>query len=169
MPYSLNNNINSVQVQHYPELLIENHETIVSSNSSKLWNVRNSWKKANRKKDKSNIKETVNEEKPDNFNVADGEETAASEKAPTNGRKKLGYDFVTEDFEGSTLIRTRCLECECVTERKESFYDIPVPILRDEDSIADEPKRADEIFKRACVTKEKLCDTNKYLCDNCMR
>lgn len=33
-----------------------------------------------------------------------------------------------DDFQGVSLLRTTCLECEFVTERKESFCDICVPI-----------------------------------------
>ena len=36
--------------------------------------------------------------------------------------------FISEDFEGVSLLRTTCLECEQVTERKEIFCDIRVPI-----------------------------------------
>jgi len=36
--------------------------------------------------------------------------------------------FISEDFEGISLLRTTCLECEQVTERKETFCDICVPI-----------------------------------------
>lgn len=36
--------------------------------------------------------------------------------------------FISEDFEGISLLRTTCLECEYVTERKETFCDICVPI-----------------------------------------
>lgn len=83
-------------------------------------------------------------------------------------RRKLGYNFVAEDFEGVTLRRTKCLECESVTERKEPFYDIPVPISIKDDEFLD-TKNDNDIFRRACVTTEKLCDANKYLCEKCER
>lgn len=153
------------QVEHNPELLVETTETTTTTNNSKLWNVRRSWKKTNKKKEKPTTKDSIKEEKDDGYIVTDSEDTASNDNNSDNGRKKLGYNFVAEDFEGITLIRTRCLECECVTERKELFYDIPVPILKEDDY----QLTADEIYKKACVTKEKLCDTNKYLCDNCLR
>lgn len=81
-------------------------------------------------------------------------------------KKKIGYNFIAEDFEGVTLRRTKCLECEGVTERKEPFYDISVPIMCNEDEFVSNPS---EIYRKACVTSEKLCDSNKYLCDNCKR
>nr|CAD7196820.1 unnamed protein product [Timema douglasi] len=46
-------------------------------------------------------------------------------------RKRVGYNFVSADFEGVTVLRTTCLECEHVTERKETFCDICVPITTD--------------------------------------
>lgn len=44
-----------------------------------------------------------------------------------------------DDFQGVSLLRTTCLECEFVTERKESFCDICVPIngLTNEDISVD--------------------------------
>jgi hypothetical protein len=55
----------------------------------------------------------------------------ASSKAETSAGKKggVGYNFVANDFEGVTVLRTTCLECEHTTERKETFYDICVPIM----------------------------------------
>lgn len=41
---------------------------------------------------------------------------------------EVGHNFISEDFQGVTLLRTTCLECEQVTERKETFCDICVPI-----------------------------------------
>ncbi|KAJ8960399.1 hypothetical protein NQ318_013679 [Aromia moschata] len=135
------------QVQQNPDLLNET-ETMPPVNNSKLWNVRRSWKKSLKKKDK-NAKEAISEEQ-------------------SNGTAKLGYNFVAEDFEGITLRRTKCLECESVTERKEPFYDIPVPIpIKDDD--LDMDVNPNDIYRRACVTTEKLCDANKYLCEKCER
>lgn len=149
------------QVQHYPELLIETETTV---SNSKFWQVRRSWKKGNKKKEKS-VKDSITEEHTNGSCINDSEDGSA-DSSSDNGRKKLGYNFVCEDFEGITLRRTRCLECESVTERKEPFYDIPVPINFRDDDFGINPS---EIYRRACVTSEKLCDTNKYLCDNCKR
>lgn len=149
------------QVKHYPELLVEKETSTSGSNSNiKFW----AWK-WNNKKYETIVKETINE-KVNGACVLEAEQSNGAEHNDENGRKKFGYNFVCEDFEGVTLRRTTCLECECVTERKEPFYDIPVPInIKDEDS----ELNSNEIYRRACVTSEKLCDTNKYLCDNCKR
>lgn len=45
-----------------------------------------------------------------------------------NHRPESKKCFISEDFEGVSLLRTTCLECEHVTERKETFCDICVPI-----------------------------------------
>lgn len=48
--------------------------------------------------------------------------------------KKLGLDFLREDFEGVTLSTTKCLTCESVTEQKETMIDIAIPIPTNENS-----------------------------------
>ena len=61
-------------------------------------------------------------------------ENGYSDFSESNGEVNLqqGHEskkcFISEDFEGVTLLRTTCLECEQVTERKEIFCDICVPI-----------------------------------------
>lgn len=60
-------------------------------------------------------------------------ENGHAEFAESNGEigmRKLESKkcFISEDFEGVSLLRTTCLECEHVTERKETFCDICVPI-----------------------------------------
>jgi ubiquitin carboxyl-terminal hydrolase 1 len=61
------------------------------------------------------------------MSVSSKSETHQPEK---NVGKKggVGYNFVANDFEGVTVLCTTCLECEHTTERKETFYDICVPI-----------------------------------------
>lgn len=81
--------------------------------------------------------------------------------------EKKRYNFLAEDFEGITLRRTKCLECESVTERKELFYDIPVPINCNEDEAERQKLNPSDVYRLACVTTEKLCDANKYLCELC--
>lgn len=151
------------QVQLNPELLNET-EIIPLASNTKLWSVRRSWKKAHKKKE--GRKETICEDQVNGSAVTDTED-ASSVDSNNDGKKKLGYNFVAEDFEGITLRRTKCLECESVTERKEPFYDIPVPIaMKDGDLVSKDPS---EIYRKACVTREKLCDSNKYLCEECHR
>lgn len=153
------------QVKYNPELLIEK-ETTTSTNNTKFWGLPKAWKKNNKKNDRT-VKDCINEEKSNGGCVHETEEcNNRGDGNDENGRKKLGYNFVCEDFEGITLRRTKCLECEGVTERKEPFYDIPVPInIKD----GDYELSSSDIYRKACVTSEKLYDTNKYLCDRCKR
>lgn len=41
-------------------------------------------------------------------------------------------------FQGQLVLRTRCLECESFTERREDFHDISVPVLDDQASSPDD-------------------------------
>lgn len=41
-------------------------------------------------------------------------------------------------FQGQLVLRTRCLECESFTERREDFQDISVPVLDDQPSSPDD-------------------------------
>ncbi|CAH1155243.1 unnamed protein product [Phaedon cochleariae] len=156
------------QVQQYPELLNETETTPM--NSRKIWARRPAWAKSYKKKDKG-AKEAISEEHINGSNSTDiGDSGSVDSNNETTGNRKIGYNFVAEDFEGITLRRTKCLECECVTERKEPFYDIPVPIsVKDDDRESTNVSNEHDIFRRACVTTEKLCDANKYLCETCSR
>ncbi|XP_043256220.1 ubiquitin carboxyl-terminal hydrolase 1 [Colletes gigas] len=80
--------------------------------------------------------------------------------------------FISEDFEGVSLLQTTCLECEHVTERKETFCDICVPIDIDRSNETDEEVRSmdsSEVYKRAVVTSELLWGRDKYWCASCLR
>ncbi|XP_012289021.1 ubiquitin carboxyl-terminal hydrolase 1 [Orussus abietinus] len=80
--------------------------------------------------------------------------------------------FISEDFEGISLLRTTCLECEHVTERKETFCDICVPIDTDRSNEKDEDGRlvdSSEVYRRAVVTSELLWGRDKYWCARCLR
>ncbi|XP_076172616.1 ubiquitin specific protease 1 isoform X2 [Ptiloglossa arizonensis] len=80
--------------------------------------------------------------------------------------------FISEDFEGVSLLQTTCLECEHVTERKETFCDICVPIDIDRSNETDEEGRSmdsSEVYKRAVVTSELLWGRDKYWCASCLQ
>lgn len=57
--------------------------------------------------------------------VLDG---VAEDQVDKEQQPAVGHNFIAEDFEGVSLLRTTCVECEQVTERKETFCDICVPI-----------------------------------------
>ncbi|GBP58503.1 Ubiquitin carboxyl-terminal hydrolase 1 [Eumeta japonica] len=74
-----------------------------------------------------------------------------------------GWDFVAEDFEGTMVVRTMCLECETVTKRTQAVCDIGVPVSEDGEEDEREP------FRSACLSSEYLRDQNKYWCERCLR
>lgn len=189
-----------------PQLLVDSLDeavgippsTATTTNNSKLWSCRRSWKfNYKSKKEKNHAKEAINEEIL-HTTSEEPSTTSATTEIPTNesvqsqqqqqqtrtNSKKQCYNFV-EDFEGVTLCRTKCLECESVTERKESFYDIPVPVKENsfdtnfstssiEQHFLNSPQQQQQtnpsdLFRLACVTTEKLSDSNKYLCETCNR
>lgn len=51
-----------------------------------------------------------------------------NESIPSGSSTSSSSTSMFDDFQGVSLLRTTCLECEFVTERKESFCDICVPI-----------------------------------------
>ncbi|KAK9512094.1 hypothetical protein O3M35_000595 [Rhynocoris fuscipes] len=83
-------------------------------------------------------------------------------------QNSIGHNFISEHFEGVSLLRTTCLECEQVTQRKETFCDICVPITTDT-QIKDEQFNVNKLYQNALVTEEYLHDSNKYWCEQCLR
>ncbi|XP_050685124.1 ubiquitin carboxyl-terminal hydrolase 1 isoform X2 [Leptidea sinapis] len=114
-----------------------------------LGNIRKSWKK--RKE----------------YKVNDKRASPTDERAPTTGdaqcdeRARPGWDFVAEDFEGTMIVRTMCVECETVTEKWQAVCELCVPVGDDEPG--------DEPFRAACLSTEYLRDQNKYWCEKCLR
>ena len=49
-----------------------------------------------------------------------------------------GLDVLERLFQGKLVLRTRCLECESYTERREDFQDISVPVQEDQPSSPDD-------------------------------
>ncbi|XP_026737008.1 probable ubiquitin carboxyl-terminal hydrolase creB [Trichoplusia ni] len=114
-----------------------------------LGNLRKSWKK--RKEVKiSDKRASPTDERPPS--PADPER---------DERSKPGWDFVADDFEGTMVVRTMCLECEAVTEKAQAVCELCVPVT--DDDAEEEP------FKAACLSTEYLRDQNKYWCERCLR
>ncbi|XP_014254863.1 ubiquitin carboxyl-terminal hydrolase 1 isoform X2 [Cimex lectularius] len=78
----------------------------------------------------------------------------------------IGHNFISEHFEGVSLLKTTCLECEQVTQRQETFSDICVPITT---NLKDKPSNVNKLYQNALVTEEYLHDSNKYWCEQCLR
>lgn len=56
----------------------------------------------------------------------------------TIGSELAVFDLVERLFQGQLVLRTRCLECESFTERREDFQDISVPVQKEEFSKTEE-------------------------------
>uniref|UniRef100_A0A8C9FUK7 USP domain-containing protein n=1 Tax=Pavo cristatus TaxID=9049 RepID=A0A8C9FUK7_PAVCR len=93
------------------------------------------------------------------------------------GTELAVFELVEKLFQGQLVLRTRCLECECFTERREDFQDISVPVQEDELSkteesseISPEPKTEMKTLKWAIsqfASVERIVGEDKYFCENC--
>ncbi|XP_074453963.1 ubiquitin carboxyl-terminal hydrolase 1 [Larus michahellis] len=101
-----------------------------------------------------------------------------TEKEPKKEGTELAvFELVEKLFQGQLVLRTRCLECECFTERREDFQDISVPVQEDELSkteesseISPEPKTEMKTLKWAIsqfASVERIVGEDKYFCENC--
>lgn len=64
-------------------------------------------------------------------------------------------------FQGQLVLRTRCLECESFTERREDFQDISVPVLDEQPSSPEDLSEGEHSyhFKNCPGTKNSLLQT----------
>uniref|UniRef100_A0A3P9C3E4 Ubiquitin carboxyl-terminal hydrolase n=1 Tax=Maylandia zebra TaxID=106582 RepID=A0A3P9C3E4_9CICH len=86
-------------------------------------------------------------------------------------------DLMERLFQGRLVLRTRCLECESFTERREDFQDISVPVLDDQPSSPDDlsevspdPKPELKTLKWAIsqfASVERIFGEDKYFCETC--
>ncbi|XP_031233772.1 ubiquitin carboxyl-terminal hydrolase 1 isoform X2 [Mastomys coucha] len=93
------------------------------------------------------------------------------------GAEQIGFELVEKLFQGQLVLRTRCLECESLTERREDFQDISVPVQEDELSkveesseISPEPKTEMKTLRWAIsqfASVERIVGEDKYFCENC--
>ncbi|XP_016135767.1 ubiquitin carboxyl-terminal hydrolase 1-like [Sinocyclocheilus grahami] len=106
-------------------------------------------------------------------------ESRTQEVKPSLGKNKeqSGLDVLKWMFQGQLVLRTRCLECECFTERREDFQDISVPVQEDENSSSDssseispDPKPELKTLKWAIsqfASVERIVGQDKYFCETC--
>ncbi|XP_034738273.1 ubiquitin carboxyl-terminal hydrolase 1 isoform X2 [Etheostoma cragini] len=88
-----------------------------------------------------------------------------------------GLDLMEHLFQGRLVLRTRCLECESFTERREDFQDISVPVLDDEpcspddlSEVSPDPKPELKTLKWAIgqfASVERIVGEDKYFCETC--
>ncbi|KAF4027118.1 hypothetical protein G4228_018983 [Cervus hanglu yarkandensis] len=101
-----------------------------------------------------------------------------NEVKPINkGAEQIGFELVEKLFQGQLVLQTRCLECESLTERREDFQDISVPVQEDELSkveesseISPEPKTEMKTLRWAIsqfASVERIVGEDKYFCENC--
>ncbi|KAM6218807.1 ubiquitin carboxyl-terminal hydrolase 1 [Rhynchocyon petersi] len=98
-------------------------------------------------------------------------------KPISKGVEQIGFELVEKLFQGQLVLRTRCLECESLTERRENFQDISVPVQEDEFSkveesseISPEPKTEMKTLRWAIsqfASVERIVGEDKYFCENC--
>ncbi|XP_008589539.1 PREDICTED: ubiquitin carboxyl-terminal hydrolase 1 [Galeopterus variegatus] len=98
-------------------------------------------------------------------------------KSINKGVEHIGFELVEKLFQGQLVLRTRCLECESLTERREDFQDISVPVQEDEFSkveesseISPEPKTEMKTLRWAIsqfASVERIVGEDKYFCENC--
>ena len=81
----------------------------------------------------------------------------ASSSAPT-GSNSSSSTIVHKLFEGVLTSETRCLTCENVSSRDESFLDLSIDIEQNSSVTA---------CLRQFSASEMLCQKNKFFCDGC--
>ncbi|XP_051480459.1 ubiquitin carboxyl-terminal hydrolase 1 isoform X2 [Apus apus] len=104
-------------------------------------------------------------------------EKGTGKEPKKEGTELAVFELVEKLFQGQLVLRTRCLECECFTERREDFQDISVPVQEDELSkteesseISPEPKTETKTLKWAIsqfASVERIVGEDKYFCENC--
>uniref|UniRef100_A0A8C1GE26 Ubiquitin carboxyl-terminal hydrolase n=1 Tax=Cyprinus carpio TaxID=7962 RepID=A0A8C1GE26_CYPCA len=93
-------------------------------------------------------------------------------------KEQSGLDVLKWMFQGQLVLRTRCLECECFTERREDFQDISVPVQEKDNSSSDsdnsqispDPKPELKTLKWAIsqfASVERIMGEDKYFCETC--
>ncbi|KAL1491458.1 hypothetical protein ABEB36_012055 [Hypothenemus hampei] len=156
------------QVMHNPELSKSPVPNSANSKNSKLWGMRKSSKRSAKKKDKIGGDKKFEDNENEGLTVAESEDNLSSDSGSDVAKKQqIGYNFIAEDFQGISLHRTKCLECEEVSDLKEPFLEIQVPVNCKDQPHSDEPICDSQIFSSLCLSTEKLCDQNKYFCGVC--
>ncbi|XP_041791396.1 ubiquitin carboxyl-terminal hydrolase 1 isoform X2 [Chelmon rostratus] len=118
--------------------------------------------------DQSPNEKTSEERSPQNM---------AEDKKAMKPQDSEGLDLMKHLFQGQLVLRTRCLECESFTERREDFQDISVPVLDDQPSSSDDisevspdPKPELKTLKWAIgqfASVERIVGEDKYFCETC--
>ncbi|XP_010788842.1 ubiquitin carboxyl-terminal hydrolase 1 [Notothenia coriiceps] len=128
------------------------------------------------------ISSVKNQSKAEPENTVSTERSSEERAGHTAEDKKTaepqeGLDLMEQLFQGCLVLRTRCLECESFTERREDFQDISVPVLDEEPSSPDDlsevspdPKPELKTLKWAIgqfASVERIVGEDKYFCETC--
>uniref|UniRef100_A0A8C9VSY2 Ubiquitin carboxyl-terminal hydrolase n=1 Tax=Scleropages formosus TaxID=113540 RepID=A0A8C9VSY2_SCLFO len=99
------------------------------------------------------------------------------EKSPLQTEEHRSLNLMERMFQGQLVLRTRCLECECYTERREDFQDISVPVQEIEScwvepdlEVSPDPKQESKTLKWAIsqfASVERIVGEDKYFCETC--
>lgn len=123
-----------------------------------------------------NQDKTESEDKPED--TEENKDTTLETKAEDDSAKcDAVLDLMEQLFQGQLVLRTRCLECESFTERREDFQDISVPVLDEEPSspedlseISPDPKPELKTLNWAIgqfASVEHIFGEDKYFCETC--
>lgn len=165
------------QTAKYPTLYDTSTTATNSTNSgnTKLWaRLTNKTKKlAQTQKDNKDKDEPMNVDHQPNTDAItesdsdpEPDDTSTSSTSTNYKTKRTRQrNFLVEDFRGQTVRSTKCLECENVTQRKEQFFEIPVPIR--ELTPLDRKRNPSELYREACLAPETLRGANKFYCNDC--
>eukprot|EP00079_Xenopus_tropicalis_P024246 XP_012816808.1 PREDICTED: ubiquitin carboxyl-terminal hydrolase 1 isoform X2 [Xenopus tropicalis] len=136
-----------------------------SSKCSETQSIKSTEKISERKKSKENGLGILE-------NTKKGEDTET-----LSGNESSGFELVEKMFQGKLVLRTRCLECESFTERREDFQDISVPVLEseppkleDSSDISPDPRLETKTLRWAIsqfASVERIVGEDKYFCENC--
>ncbi|KAM4641204.1 ubiquitin carboxyl-terminal hydrolase 1 [Discoglossus pictus] len=163
--------LNWLKSSKQPSILSKFCSLSKQTSSSKLSQTENGVHKV-----KTELKQSERDEPPQDNDQAVIEdpkdpETKASENEST------GFELVEKLFQGQLVLRTRCLECECFTERREDFQDISVPVQENEppkveesSDISPDPRMETKSLKWAIsqfASVERIVGEDKYFCENC--
>lgn len=149
-----------------------------------LGKITNQGPKGQSKENEYDLEEDSGKGENDNTTNGCGLESPVNSSKPINevkpinkGTEHIGFELVEKLFQGQLVLRTRCLECESLTERREDFQDISVPVQEDELSkveesseISPEPKTEMKTLRWAIsqfASVERIVGEDKYFCENC--
>ncbi|XP_007550900.1 ubiquitin carboxyl-terminal hydrolase 1 isoform X1 [Poecilia formosa] len=126
---------------------------------------------------------TLNKSEPENGPSEEPKQKSTQQSAArksAKGQTEKRHDvlgLMEKLFQGRLVLRTRCLECESFTERREDFQDISVPVLDDQPTspedlsdVSPDPKPEMKTLTWAIsqfASVERIVGEDKYFCETC--